>query len=197
MNSRSTELAALERESQTIRFELQSMQTDDKVLYSATDVERRQQLDQRLVDITPQIAQLRSQWTAQTDAIRKLQVEKSELDKKRNGYIGQQRRLMALRGDNGALLTQNTDATSVGDELATTNALIRTVREALREKDDELAKINMSEVREHVVTPEHIADTYSELSGIPTGQLNEDEREPTNERDRQATNRSLGVKLHN
>src|ERR1700720_4325411 len=29
------------------------------------------------------------------------------------------------------------------------------------------------------------------------GVFNEEEREPTNERDRQATNRSLGVKLHN
>jgi ATP-dependent Clp protease ATP-binding subunit ClpB len=173
MNSKNEELAQLERKQSTIQYEIQSLSPSTAPI----DITRRTELEQRLTEIAPQVAKLRAQWMQMTAPIKTLQGEKAELDKKRSGYLNQRRRLMELRGDNGALLAQNTDASSVGDQLATTNQLISTVKEALREKDEALAAINMSEVRAHVVTPDHIADTYSKLSGIPTGQLNEDERQ--------------------
>jgi ATP-dependent Clp protease ATP-binding subunit ClpB len=106
-----------------------------------------------------------------------VQVEKTDLDKKLHDQITKRRRLRELRANNAALLAHNTDVSKVDHDITTTNTMIKKLRDLLRDKDDALAKINLSALRDHVVTPEHVSETFSELSDIPTDQLNEDERE--------------------
>ena len=174
MNSRSPELVALEAEIATAENEIDSIEEGHNSPHS---VERCRVLHDRLAIIRPQVAILRQQWVEATAPIQALQTEKTVLDKKLHVLIVKRRRLQDIRSDNVALMAQNTDASKVSDELARTSRMIDLVRAGIKEKDDGLAKINLSQIRDHVVTPDHVAETFSELSGIPANQLNANERE--------------------
>jgi ATP-dependent Clp protease ATP-binding subunit ClpB len=174
MNSRSPELAALEAEMATAENEIESLKESGQ---SAHNFERRTTLEQRVAEVRPKVDTLRQQWVETTAPIQSLQTDKTILDKKLHTLINKRRRLQDMRGDNIALMAQNTDASRVSDDLSLTNRMIDRVREGIKELDDNLGKINLSQIRDHVVTPEHVAETFSELSGIPANQLNADERE--------------------
>ena len=178
MNSKPPELATLEGEIANAENELESLTSNvEGALSNVGDATRQKQLECRLADIRPKVAQMQQQWIETTAPIRALQVEKSNLDKKLHDQLTKRRRFKDLRANNAALLAHNTDVSSVDNDIATTNGMIAKLRKMLREKDAELAKINLSALRDHVVTPGHISETFSELSDIPTDQLNEDERE--------------------
>ena len=178
MNSKPSELAALEGEIANAENELESLSSNaEGAVCNVGDAARLKQLEERLLEIRPKVEQMQQQWVETTAPIRAVQVEKSELDKKLHDQLSKRRRLKDMRADNATLLAKNTDVSTIDRDLTTTNAMIKKLRALLKAKDDVLAKINLSALRDHVVTPEHISETFSELSGIPTDQLNEDERE--------------------
>ena len=176
MNSKSPELTALEKEVSASEYELQSLGANGQE-HTKIVTERRQILEKRLAEIKPKVRELRDQWNASTAPIQALQTEKSVLDKKLHLLILKQRRLQELRADNTALMAANTDASKTADDIAVTTKMIAAVRTAIHEKDIELGKINLSGVRDHVISSDHIIDTFSNLSGIDAGKLTEDERE--------------------
>lgn len=171
MNSRSVELATLEAEVSKTEYELQSS------VPTGHNSERLRTLSARLADIQPRLKILQEQWLEATAPIHALQTDKAVLDKKLHTLLSKRQRLLDLRGDNVALINANTDASKVSDELALTIKMIEVARDGIQEIDDKLARINLSEVRDHVVTFDHVANTFSELSGIPATQLNANERE--------------------
>jgi ATP-dependent Clp protease ATP-binding subunit ClpB len=175
MNSRSSELASLEAEFITAENEIESLKESPQ--QTNHDIERRKLLEQRVAELRPKVETLRQQWMEITAPIQALQTEKSVLDKQLHQYINRRRRLTDLRDNNVALLAQNTDASKVSDDLIKINKMIIVARNGIKEIDDKLSKINLSQIRDHVVTPEHVADTFSELSGIPANQLNADEKQ--------------------
>lgn len=176
MNSRSPELVALESELATTEYELQSIAIKDGEP-TRNNSDRWQELQSQIDALNMKVRPLRELWTITTAPIQALQTDKMVLDQKLHVLINKRRRLQDLRGDNNALVAQNTDASKVADQLALTNRMIDRVRDGIRDIDDKLAKINLSEMRDHVVTPADISKTFSELSGIPVGQLNANERE--------------------
>ena len=178
MNSKPPELAALEGEIANAENELESLTSNAECAVGNTgDATRQKQLEERLACIRPKVEQMREQWLETTAPIRALQVEKSGLDTKLHVQVTNRRRLRDLRTNNTALLTQGTDVSRVDADIAKTNDMIKAIRKLIHDKDDALAKINLSALRDHVLGPEHISETFSELSGIPTDLLNEDERE--------------------
>jgi ATP-dependent Clp protease ATP-binding subunit ClpB len=179
MNSKPIELATLESEYANAEYEVQSLTTNDtgQPYNNGKAAERKHVLEKRMAEIAPQIAQMRHQWITTTAPIQELQTEKSDLDKRLHNYLSQRRHLQDLRNDTAALMAQGKDASKVSDDITRCNKMIEMVRGLIRAKDDELSKINLSAERDHCVTSAHIADTYSELSGIPPGTLNQDERE--------------------
>lgn len=175
MNSKSPELAAMEQEIAVIENELQSL--DEGPDTPAATLDRQRQLDARLTVLRPQVAKLRAQWVESTAPIQALQTDKGDLDKKLHTWITNRRKWQAMRNDNAALMAHDTDPSKIADNIAQANRIIEQVRAAIKERDDALGKINLSDQRDHVVTSQNISDTFSELSGIPVQQLNEDERE--------------------
>ena len=177
MNSKPPELCALENEAAAAQNEIDALTPSNGETVNQIDLDRRQQLTERLATIKPQIDTLRTQWDCTTAPIREKQTEKSTFEHKQHQYITQRRRYQDMRSDNAALAAQNTDATTVAAEIARLNKMALLASGEIKRIDDELASINLSAMRDHVVTEDHIAQTFSELSGISTKQLTENERE--------------------
>ena len=177
MNSKPPELCALENEAASAQNEIDALMPSNGESVNQVDVDRCQKLKERLATIKPQMETLRAQWDVTTAPIRDKQTEKSKFEQKQHSYITQRRRYQDMRNDNAALAAQNTDATTVSAEIARLTKMAKLTSDEIKRIDDELAGINLSALRDHVVTEDHIAQTFSELSGISTKQLTENERE--------------------
>lgn len=179
MNSRPDELCALETEADNLRFEIESLTHNhgNHELYDAHDATRHAACVKRLAEIEPQIHEMADEWQKSTAPIQALQAEKAKFENRRHGYITRRYKLEALRNDTAALTAKGKDSTSVLNEITQLNEMIRIASGEIRKLDDDISKINLSGQRDHVLTDEHIAQTFSELSGIPSSRLTQDERE--------------------
>lgn len=168
MNSRPTELTALETESRKLQNEIASVKDSGH---------NRSKLEARLADIQPQIKLLRDQWEQTTAPIRKLQKQKADFEARQHKHIIERRYLHDLRSNVGDMAASGKDATTIANEIIQLNRMIDLAATDIARLDDEMAGINLSDQRAHTVGVEHIAQTFSEISNIPPDQLTENERE--------------------
>lgn len=176
MNSKPVELTELEDKAAAFRNEIESLTVNDGFALQE-DLDRKDMLSTKLAELEPRIAELRQPWDETTAPIRKLQADKGAIERKYTDYRRQRQALADIRNDNAALLAKNTDATTVSTEIASLDKMIALTEKEIDRIDTELGKINLSELRDNKVTSDHIAQTFSELSGISAKQLTENERE--------------------
>ncbi len=175
MNSKPIELSELETQATDLQNEIESFSFDGSTLYHQEDNDRSQDLIAKLNDIEPKLAQLRNQWEELTGPIRGLQLTKSLFERKHHGYNIQKQKLLSLT--NEQMTAQNKNPTAISAEIANLDKMISIAVKEVHRIDEQLSKINLSKERNNVVTPDNIAQTFSELSGISVKQLTENEKE--------------------
>lgn len=168
MNSKSPELCSLENEFDAATNEIQSLTTST----NEADVERREKLDARLTEIIPRLTALRREWDEQTAPIRDLQLRRSTFDTRHRNYAHELRNLQDLRSNAVAASSE-----SVGARIERLTKMQAVAEREINKINAQLAAINLSDQREHSVTPTDIQITCSEITGVPFTQLSENERE--------------------
>jgi ATP-dependent Clp protease ATP-binding subunit ClpB len=179
MNSKPAELSALQNEAHTITNELDALTYDDETdtFVNENNVDRRDSLNARLAAIQPDLAHHRKEWDDSTIPIRKLLEKRSTFDTKLRNVTISRSQLIELKNNTALLIAKGQDPSQIAKEIEIANKKISLVEIEIGKINAELAKINLSSIREHRVTSDNITETFNEITGISFKQLSQNGKE--------------------
>ncbi len=177
MNSKPQELSDLESQAEVLKNEIDVLTPLEGAFLDNEDRDRIDELAAKLTKIEPKIESLRTEWEKTTTPIRDIQAKKVDFERRKSSYIKERQKLLDKKKDNAALIEAGKDITGISTEIESYSNSIRITNEAIKKFDYDLSKINLSAEREHTVTIDDIAKTFSELSGISVKQLTENDKE--------------------
>lgn len=177
MNSKPPELSKFEYELNNAKNELKSLCHNNGKAYKSEDQKRISDLSSRIASIEPDVNKMQAEWEEATAPIRTLQLERVKFEKKLHSCTNQRLAAFNLRENNTALTSQNKTIAEVDLDIQRLNEMIRLNSDEITKINKKLAQFNLSDRREHEITVDNIAETFSELTGISVKQLNQDDRQ--------------------